>query len=220
MDEGSIAVSISSGMIAVMGTLSNTLSLSYFRRKSNTRKQGSLTKRLFINLNICDLVVCVSFFGCSFQDLMPPYFVHVLIVCTAICMLASYVTGFLTCVLSVTRTVSLVRPLHIVKFRSIAFGMIVYGLILLVMVPAYIVCDFEILKGWRHEFIMVTVSRSVITAMLLMTFLAVITSNVASMVTIYLSQSTKSVCEKTEKKTAKKTRNSDSWDPVCLLLYL
>ena len=176
MDEGSIAVSITSGMIAVLGTLSNTLSLSYFRRKatSNTRKQGSLTKRLFINLNICELVVCVSFFGCSFQDLMPPYFVHVLIVCTAICMLASCVTGFLTCVLAVTRTICLVRPLRIVKFRSIAVGMIVYGLILMVMVPAYIVCDFEILKGWRHEFIMVSVSRSIITAMLLMIFIVVI----------------------------------------------
>ena len=136
---------------------------------------------------------------------MPSYFVHVLIVCTAICMLASCVTGFLTCVLAVTRTISLVRPLHIVKFRSIAFGMIVYGMILLVMVPAYIVCDFEILKGWRHEFIMVSVSRSIITAMLLVIFIVVITSNVASMVTIYLSQSTTSVCEKAEKKTEKKT---------------
>ena len=74
MGEVVVLVTVLSGLVAVLGSISNALSLSFFARssRSNSRKEGFLTRRLFICLNTTDLLVCVSVFGCSFQYFIPP----------------------------------------------------------------------------------------------------------------------------------------------------
>ena len=113
----------------VGGTISNALSLSYFLKKD----RATLASKLMILLNSIDLLVCISalvyiaaiavtFFSNVFGDgYVMVYLLHwFYFLVTA--------TAFATCLLSVTRTISLVSPFYEIRKKALAFSIIIYGM--------------------------------------------------------------------------------------------
>ena len=105
---------ICSGVIAATGLVTNLLSLTYFARKP----KRTIITRIFLFLNTFDILVCL--FGtvlvfstsckgqnslCDFQN---PIFIRVVSVMN----LLVETTAFATCLLSVTRTISLCYPFY------------------------------------------------------------------------------------------------------------
>ena len=107
------------------GTISNALSLSYFLKKD----RETLASKLMILLNSIDLLVCfsalASFFYAVLGENVMAYqlglWFHFLLAATA----------FVTCLLSVTRTISLVYPFYEIKKKAIVLATAIYGLTLI-----------------------------------------------------------------------------------------
>ena len=105
---------ICSGIIAATGFVTNLLSLTYFTRKP----KRTMTTRIFLFLNTFDIFVClvgtvlVISTSCEGQnslcDFQNPVFIRLLSVMN-ICV---ETTAFATCLLSVTRTISLCFPFY------------------------------------------------------------------------------------------------------------
>ena len=114
------------GIIAVTGTVANTLSLSYFIRKA----KRTLTNRIFIFLNVFDLLVCifdaamVSFHYCGepFCGKRKPLFRMFL----ALTEFSIESTAFATCLLSVTRTVLLCFPFYSICRKTVGMAGLVF----------------------------------------------------------------------------------------------
>ena len=122
-------------LITVFGTVTNLLSLSYFitQRNFNNRKSRTevINKILFTALNVFDILVCI-FLSAKllvriFRDgqkmslwIIAPFIVSV------------QTTGFITCLLSVIRAISIIRPRHQLNVRILVgaiicyFGLIIY----------------------------------------------------------------------------------------------
>ena len=115
-------LSVISCLIAVLGIVSNLLSLSYFIRQtrfkpmSNQRENG--TARLFVILNVFDLLVCL------YSTIMIIIWVKVLnmgytVVFKYFCVIYQDIlvnlTGFITCIIAVTRTLDLIWPFNVAR---------------------------------------------------------------------------------------------------------
>ena len=115
----------------VGGTISNALSLSYFLKK----ERETLASKLMILLNSIDLLICFSvlviFFAALFTGIIGStgnvinsqlgLWFHFLVAATA----------FVTCLLSVTRTISLIYPFYEIKKKAIVLATAIYGLTLI-----------------------------------------------------------------------------------------
>ena len=111
---------ICSGVIAVSGSITNTLSLSYFLQKSDR----TLCTRMFTTLNSFDLLVSlfdglvVTFRHCKAPticgDDSPVYRVTLLILDLGVDS-----TAFATCLLSVTRTIKLCFPFYQINKKAV-----------------------------------------------------------------------------------------------------
>ena len=117
-------------MQGVGGTISNALSLSYFL----TKYRETLASKLMILLNSIDLLVCLSssvmgtgfvlsLAGFKIKELVlyPAYWFQFLVAATA----------FATCLLSVTRTISLVSPFYKIKKKTLVSATAIYGMMLI-----------------------------------------------------------------------------------------
>ena len=109
---------ICSGAVALIGCLSNALSFSYFIKVA----RGSFTNKLFMALNVFDLLVsllhvpiAVIWFCRGGEG---PLFVIFLALTdnTIGC------TAFTTCLLSVTRTLSLIFPFYIIRKKAVGLA--------------------------------------------------------------------------------------------------
>jgi hypothetical protein len=123
-----IPVQVTATLIDVVGIIANSLSLSYFIK----RRRGGLTEKLFMTLNSFDLLVCVSNFSAMvmFQInlhsnenkaaktsyLTSCFFYSVAFDCT----------GFLTSLISVTRTIKVCRPFFSIKGAWTAASFLLY----------------------------------------------------------------------------------------------
>ena len=107
---------IPSFLVTVIGIMTNLLSLSYFvtQRKSNGRLTATeaLNKKLFITLNIFDILVCIfltasllSFALTGSTDGLGRVFMSIFTVVVQF-------TGYITCLLAVIRAISIIRPRH------------------------------------------------------------------------------------------------------------
>ena len=106
-------VLICGGLIGALGTVTNSISLSYFIRRS----EKGVSRRLFIYLNVFDLIVCVSevltlaFYYCEDPDICGtgkfPFKVFF-----AVFDVSVETSGFATCLLGVTRVISVCFPFY------------------------------------------------------------------------------------------------------------
>ena len=104
------------------GTISNALSLSYYLAKD----RDTLASKLMILLNSVDLLVCFSALAC-FLAFMITYSAELGASSVAIYLEAWFTllvqsTAFLTSILSVTRTISVVFPFYDIRKRALICG--------------------------------------------------------------------------------------------------
>ena len=106
-------VIICGGIIGALGTVTNSISLSYFIR----RNEKGVSRGLFIFLNVFDLIVCVSevlslaFYYCEDPDLCGIGKLPFKVVFTVFDVSVE-TTGFATCLLGVTRVISVCFPFY------------------------------------------------------------------------------------------------------------
>ena len=121
-------------LITVFGTVTNLLSLSYFitQRNFNTRNSNTevINNRLFIVLNVFDIVVCV-FLSAYVLVGINEYGSTVHSVCLGIFVVANQTTGFITCLLSVIRAISIIRPRHQLNVKVLVGAMTTYSIMML-----------------------------------------------------------------------------------------
>ena len=121
-------------MTTVFGTVTNLLSLSYFitQRNFNTRNSNTevINNRLFIVLNVFDILVCV-FLSAYVLVGINEYGSTVHSVCLGIFVVANQTTGFITCLLSVIRAISIIRPRHQLNVKVLIGAMITYSIMML-----------------------------------------------------------------------------------------
>ena len=119
---------VCSGVIAAAGLVTNLLSLTYFTR----RPKRTITTRIFLFLNTFDLLVCL--FGtvivisakcsgnhslCGFRSPLFSSAVSVMNLCVE-------TTAFATCLLSVTRTISLCFPFYPINRNVFRIALLIF----------------------------------------------------------------------------------------------
>ena len=131
-----VASSIS---VTVVGIMTNLLSLSYFvtQRKSNDRLSATeaLNKKLFITLNILDILVCISL-----STLLLNLFVNGFDamnrhgkIFLSIFLITNQCTGFITCLLSMIRAISIIWPQRYLNFKIINTASLCFGVVMIIL---------------------------------------------------------------------------------------
>ena len=141
---------VPSVLITVYGTITNLLSLSYFitQRNFNNRQSSTeiINNHLFIALNVFDVLVCVTvsafllsvtIFFQKGNDFNLFFSIFIMVVQT---------TGFITCLLSVIRAISIIRPRHQLNVKAIIAAMIFYSIMIICL-------DIIELKNTQAKFI-------------------------------------------------------------------
>ena len=102
---------VPSVLITVFGTFTNLLSLSITQRNFNNRQSRTeiINNSLFIVLNVFDILVCIFLTAKLLFKIITGVFS---LWTTVSFIVAVQTTGFITCVLSVIRAISIVRPRH------------------------------------------------------------------------------------------------------------
>ena len=118
---------ICSGVIALAGSVTNALSLSYFIR----RVERTLCNQIFIMLNVFDLlvllfdVIVVFFLFCGSNPICgrnTPYFKVTLF----LFVVSIDSTAFATCLLIVTRTISICYPFYQINKKAVQIAALVF----------------------------------------------------------------------------------------------
>ncbi|KAL5257282.1 hypothetical protein ACHWQZ_G012266 [Mnemiopsis leidyi] len=106
------AITVCSGLVGALGTFTNSISLSYFIGRGDK----GLSRQLFILLNIFDLLVCgsdvlsIAFYYCKGASCGYTKFPFRAVFAVLDVSIES--TGFATCLLGVTRAVSVCLPFY------------------------------------------------------------------------------------------------------------
>ena len=143
MNAVQIVKTATSGLIGVVGTLTNLVSLTYFLRH-DSRSMGS---RLLILLNTFDLFVCISATGVVvFHNVANASHGTTQLaldktteVFKLLFRISTQCTGFTTCLLSITRTISFIKPFYRVNQLGIAAASAVHATIISLMETMVIV---------------------------------------------------------------------------------
>ena len=121
-------------LITLFGTVTNLLSLSYFIKQRNFNNRQSSTEiinnHLFIALNVFDILVCV-FLSAYVLVGINDYGSTVHSVCLGAFIVANQTTGFITCLLSVIRAISIIRPRHQLNVKVLVGTIIIYSIMML-----------------------------------------------------------------------------------------
>jgi hypothetical protein len=131
-------------VIAALGAVTNTLSLSYFARRENEQ----LGSRLLILLNILDVVVCL------FGAVASPVFYRVnykftvdglklFYLLSGLMQVLNEGTGFVTCLLSVTRAISLCLPFYHKNGKLIAAAVAGFFAYLTIKATTYVILLYK-----------------------------------------------------------------------------
>ena len=177
---------VSSVLIAVFGTASNILSLSFFIKmiRSNfvARNSDASTTKLFAALNISDLLVSVS---SAFEFMLFQFFVVVKVFQT-FSMISVLMTGFLTCLLAVVRLIHLSFPLYIINCVSVNLSIVVYSL---VVVGLRVFRLQQTLDDTSSEVFWIALSKKVEFSIMACMFLTVVLSNLIILMKLCFSPS-------------------------------
>ena len=169
----------SSVLIAIFGTITNTMSLSYFISKimtnRRTRNSDTPTIKIFAALNFCDLLISVMMafliFDSFFKELAVDYILYPSVL----------VTGYLTCLLTAVRAIHLIFPLHVINWTAVKSLSATYTAIIgLTIVIKFV--DFEESKNTEEASVAVYIQF----ALLVSLFLTVVLLNVISFGKLYL----------------------------------
>ena len=118
-------------LITIFGILTNLLSMSYFithrnpKRKSHTE---TLNKRLFIVLNFFDIFVCIFLLAMLFTTTYDTKNSMWSIVAFFV---AAQNTGFITCLLSAIRAISIFCPQHRLNAKVMIVSLILYSVLMI-----------------------------------------------------------------------------------------
>ena len=117
---------LTSAIIAVVGTLTNTLCLSYFIKKA----KKTLPTRILMLLNTFDLAGCILVvFALTAKNYGFEMYVgeNNILLLQCICTYCFEITGFMTVVLSVSRTIQLCQPFYQIDGKAIAFSFLLFA---------------------------------------------------------------------------------------------
>ena len=179
-------LAILSVLIAAMGVISNILSLTYFVTRLSARDNS--TTRLFMMLNIFDLLLCV------YSTIMIIIWVQILkmempvtfkFFCIIYQVVLANLTSFFTCLIAVTRMVDLIWPLSVVEKRQRAtnIAIVLYSfcnVCLAIFQMIYI--SSKDMSNTSHVIVLWTIA-----SMMTSLFVIVIFSNVLCILKLYKS---------------------------------
>ena len=192
-------------LIAIFGTISNSLSLSYFiglirsTSRVHRRNTGCLTTKLFAALNIFDLIVSVS---STFAVVAFFFFKNVIWLEEAAAFIlrtSLYATAFLTCLLAVVRTINLAFPLYVINWTAVKGSILVYNVFIIILQ----------LVRWLTFINAISIAIDINTVfvvlfcfslLLVAAFLIVVLSNIVSLGKLYFTQSEKTTTWRSTRK--------------------
>ena len=179
--------------IAVMGTIANVLSLTYFVEKirwSQTRRCRDTTKTtiLLASLNVSDLLLCLSAMIYFITFSIPS--IHGMAIGVSQAAFSSFLlfTSFLTCLLATVRAIHLAFPFHAIKWGLVKVSMAIYALIVLALVSLRFNYIPFPSKSNATVMSVVLFGRFIIAATL---FLVILISNVVSLRMLFYLRSKK-----------------------------
>ena len=183
--------------IAIIGTIANVLSLTYFMEKirlSQVRKSRDTTKTtiLLASLNVSDLLLCLSamiFFITFSIPVLPEIVVGI---CQAAFTFFLLCTSFLTCLLAVVRAIHLVFPFHEIKWGLVKVSMAIYVFIILPLVILRLQYD----RDYETVSNVVYYGRFIVAVTL---FLVVFISNAISIRMLFHLRSKKKNCSQAQR---------------------
>ena len=140
-------------LVTLVGIVTNLLSLSYFvtQRKNSNRLSATedINKKLFILLNTFDILVCISLTGLllsvfvygtlSHQDGIGEMFLGIFI-------LANQCTGYITCQLSVIRTISIIWPQYNLNTKLMIAASVCFGSVMVTLCVMFSIYDDDNMK--------------------------------------------------------------------------
>ena len=127
------------GLQASAGVVSNCLAICFFyhisRSKNRPNDQEDFLSRMLLILSVFDLLVCVFALGrlafiTGTLDMQTENYSHGYNLFTALFVLSSDTTAFLTCIMTVTRTISLLKPRHVINRKLVYFSIFVYNVVM------------------------------------------------------------------------------------------
>ena len=191
MNAGQVFKVVTSGLVGIVGTPANLVSLIYFFKHDRT----TMGSRLLILLNSFDLLVCISAVGANvFYNLgihasnvetlyMAEDIFKVLFKVSTLC------TGFTTCLLTITRSISVVKPFYEINQFRVATASLVHATIVAVMEILLLVLFETERVPWdifsKAQYIVLIVEL----VDLIVIFLLVVISNIFSVASLRKSQS-------------------------------
>ena len=198
----SLIIYVLSAVIAKLGTITNVLSLSYFIMKIRSgtlrRKMDLITTKLFVALNVFDLLLSVSaiLFFTSLKiyngDASLPFCAATYTIFSA-CL---FTTSFLTCLLAVVRAIYLIYPLHEVRWSLIEVSILVYSVAVVAILSMRVIISPDSYY-FKTTNMIVHYTRFLIVAIL---FFVVVVSNVLTMGKLFFSQSQRDTASKGKRK--------------------
>ena len=187
-------LAVLSVLIAVFGTLANALLLTYFLTMilTNSGARIRATTKLFIVLNIIDLLFSglmaflflLVVFGNDSNDFTP-----LLRAISAVCLISGLFSGFIVCLLAVTRSIKLVLPFSVIKWKVVGISLAVYSVIIVLQLALY-----------SSSYDTISLKKVVLNILLLILtvmFMTVVLSNATSLVRLYCSPSARTEERKT-----------------------
>ena len=193
MNSNEIAFGVSI-LIAVLGTITNSLSLSFFIGLLSSRSSpghernnyGRSTTKLFAALNLLDLMVCVSstFVVLNFVIFKDEgLLMHAL---ATVLRTLLFGTAFLTSLLAVLRAINLTFRLYVIKWKIVIFSTVIYLVILIVSLSVYLIL-FIIYPEIFHSQLCKMIFSNFEVFILVSTFLVIVLANAISLESIYFS---------------------------------
>ena len=214
-------------LIAISGTISNSLSLSYFiglirsTPRVHRGNTGCLTTKLFAALNIFDLIVSVS---STFVVVVFFFFENVAWLTEAAAFIlrtSLYATTFLTCLLAVVRAINLTFPLNVINWTAVKGSILVYNVFIIILQLVYLL---RFIKAISIAIDIVTLLNAVLFNIELFTlvaaFLIVVVSNIVSLGTLYLTQSEKTTTWRTTRKATVTVAIISAIYCICNITYI
>ena len=214
-------------LIAIFGTISNSLSLSYFiglirsTPRVHRGNTGCLTTKLFAALNIFDLIVSVS----STSVVVVFFFfenVAWLTEAAAFILRTSlYATTFLTCLLAVVRTINLTFPLYIINWTAVKGSILVYNVFIIILQLVYLILRFvkSISKAIDMDTLFAVFFNTEL-FILVSVFIIVVVSNIVSLGKLYLTQSEKTTTWRTTRKATVTVAIISAIYCICNITYI
>ena len=177
-------------LIAIFGTLSNSLSLSYFikiiRSNRQRRNTDAPTTKLFAALNVVDLLVSLTASSAVISNID---FVTLYYVLTETLRASVFITGLLTCLLAVIRTINLVFPLHVINWTAVKVIPVICSVVVVTCEIFHIAGNWSNFAAARKITVAFKIPRIFGFLVQASVFLTVVLTNITSLCTLNFSQS-------------------------------